>query len=328
MRLWKATFCFAAAALGVLCAPTLAQQEAENQDSDDASDPALLAYEGFDYETGGVTDKGSAEDAGWGGAWKVGKSDGISASIVDDGLSFGTLESAGRAMRLQTNLERGSDRYNRAARALAPKDEVSGTVWHSHLIHVQPMTRKLVDGGPKAEQIETLEQRWEARVDVDSTGDTDRTGNPDVMGFAAKADAKTPLGRLLVAGKGVTSTGTPIQVDTTYLVLGKVEGIGGTDEVEITTIDPETAETVQTQGYRYKATMWVLSEENFQELLKSGRDESVLDEQHVQHATQTVETEPNGRRRSPRTTLCRYTPATGSPRASLRFTTRSATVRL
>ncbi|MGC9455802.1 MAG: hypothetical protein ACP5HU_13220 [Phycisphaerae bacterium] len=254
-----------------------------------SAEGGLLAYEGFDYEAGELTDKGSEDDAGWGGAWKVWRSDGISAAIVDEGLSFGTLETAGRSLRLQTNIERGFDRYNRASRALAPKDEVTGTVWHSHLIHAQPMKRTLADGAPTAEAIEALDERWEARVDVDSDGNTERTGLPDVMGFAAKADAKTPLGRLAVAGKSATSTGVPIQVDTTYLVLGKVEGLGGTETVEITSVDPESGESVQVQGYRYKATMWVLSEDNFEALVKGDWDESVLEDEHVQHATLTVE---------------------------------------
>lgn len=55
--------------------------------------------------------------------------------------------------------------------------------------------------------------------------------------------------------KSTTTAGIPIAVDTTYLVLGKVEGIGGTDAVEISEVDPETGEAVQTQGYRYRATM-------------------------------------------------------------------------
>ncbi|MFP3938301.1 MAG: PEP-CTERM sorting domain-containing protein [Phycisphaerae bacterium] len=249
----------------------------------------LLVYEGFDYEAGALGGNGSSADAGWGGSWGVWKDDGRSVQVLDEGLSFGSLVTGGTSLRLQASVAASYDRYNRAYRALAPDAEVEGTVWHSHLLNIEPVKRTLDDEGELVtDPIENMESRWEARVDVDSTGDTDRTGSPDVAGFAGTRDG-ADLGRLVVAESSQNATGTAPELDTTYLVLGKVDGIGGTEPVTFEQEDPDTGEMVEVDGYRYRATMWVLTEDNFAELVNAGWDESVLDTEHVQFATKTVD---------------------------------------
>ncbi|MGC9455805.1 MAG: PEP-CTERM sorting domain-containing protein [Phycisphaerae bacterium] len=249
----------------------------------------LLIYEGFDYDAGALGGAGSAADDGWGGSWSVRSDDGRSVQVLSGGLTFGSLPVTGGSLRLQTNLTNGSDRYNRAARAVDPGGEVLGTVWHSHLLHVEPVKRTLDNRELVTSPIESMDSRWEARVDLDSTGDTARTGSPDIAGFAGKRDGGAQ-GRLVVAGNSQGADGDAIALDTTYMVLGKVEGLGGTDQVTIMVEDPDTGAMVEEDGYRYSATMWVLSEANFAALVGSGWDESVLDTERVQFATRTVET--------------------------------------
>lgn len=249
----------------------------------------LLMYEGFDYDAGALGGAGSAAADGWGGSWSVGADDGRSVQVLSSGLTLGSLPVTGGSLRLQTNLTNGSARYNRAARAVDPGGEVIGTVWQSHLLNVEPVKRTLDNGELVTSPIESMDSRWEARVDLDSTGDTARTGSPDIAGFAGTRDGAAQ-GRVVVAGNSQSATGDAIALGTTYMVLGKVEGIGGTDEVTIMVEDPDTGAMVEEGGFRYSATMWVLSEANFAALVGSGWDESVLDTERVQFATRTVET--------------------------------------
>jgi hypothetical protein len=232
----------------------------------------LLVYEGFDYTPGALGGQGGVED-GWGGSWSVRASDGISVQVLEDGLTFGPLLQSGGSLRLQTNLANGNDRYNRAGRPLGPEIDYSGTVWHSHLLFIEPVKRTLSEGNLVTEPITGLDSRWEARVDIDSTGDTGRTGNPDRFGFAGTRDGGD-VGRQVLTSTSTNASGTGLTVNTTYLIIGKVEGIGGTNPNGL--------------DYDYTATMWVLTLENYQALVNSGWDESILDTERIQFATQSL----------------------------------------
>ena len=216
------------------------------------SSGALLVYEPFDYDTE-LTHLDGVEATGQGlsGNWSQ-RHTGEGESNIVPGLSFGPLVTSGNAFQMSDRLPPASgDRYNVASATIGATTTES-TIWHSHLVQFEVHDEEAENNS------ENPNSRWQSRVSVHD-GQHSRTDAPAQFGFSATRDGSTSEGRIQMAG--TTDGGEALDFGVPYLVVAKLTGLHDDGEDVTKTAD-----------------MWVLSLDDYLEVVAAGFDETALDD--------------------------------------------------